>query len=340
MITDTYITDENRTENAGKQVDRQGGMRMNRISEEQIEQARKIGLLTYLKACEPGKLVKISENTYCTTEHDSLKITARGWNWFSRKIHGKTALDYLIKVEGYKFTDAVKTILEKMKECPPLFIEDESESNDELYIQELNPSTDRIEAYLVNRYIDREIIRYCIENKIMFETADFHSILFAGYDDEGIMRFAAQRGTVNDFKGDNAFSEKSYSFNIEADEVSDTVHVFEAPIDLMSFATLKLDAGKDWRSEHMLSLDGVVKSSRSNYVPPALNRFLTIHPEITTVWLHLDNDEAGRNAAESIINGLQDRYVVLDEPPEDGKDMNEYLSIIKSGNKGCVNDAD
>lgn len=56
-------------------------------------------LLTYLQNYEPQELIHVSGGTYCTREHDSLKISNGKWNWFSRGIGGKTALDYLIKVK-------------------------------------------------------------------------------------------------------------------------------------------------------------------------------------------------------------------------------------------------
>ena len=38
-------------------------------------EAKQIDLLTYLQACEPSQLVRVSGSTYCTKEHDSLKIS-------------------------------------------------------------------------------------------------------------------------------------------------------------------------------------------------------------------------------------------------------------------------
>ena len=56
------------------------------ISPEVILEAKQIDLLTYLKACEPSQLVRVSGNTYCTKEHDSLKISNGKWMWWSRGI--------------------------------------------------------------------------------------------------------------------------------------------------------------------------------------------------------------------------------------------------------------
>lgn len=43
-------------------------------TQEQIEKAREMDLLTYLRNYEPQELVHVTGKTYCTREHDSLKI--------------------------------------------------------------------------------------------------------------------------------------------------------------------------------------------------------------------------------------------------------------------------
>lgn len=40
-----------------------------------IEQVKKIDLLTYLQEREPNELVRLGPDTYCTREHDSLKLS-------------------------------------------------------------------------------------------------------------------------------------------------------------------------------------------------------------------------------------------------------------------------
>ncbi len=45
------------------------------INAEDILAARQIDLLSYLQTHEPGELVKLPGNNYCTREHDSLKIS-------------------------------------------------------------------------------------------------------------------------------------------------------------------------------------------------------------------------------------------------------------------------
>ncbi len=52
------------------------------------------------------------------------------------------------------------------------------------------------------------------------------------------------------------------------------VHVFEAAIDAMSYASLKIMYHKDCRKIAYLSLAGVFASKRANVVPVALEQFL------------------------------------------------------------------
>ena len=48
---------------------------MGYVTPEQITQAKELDLLTYLQRFDPHELVHVSGNTYCTREHDSLKIS-------------------------------------------------------------------------------------------------------------------------------------------------------------------------------------------------------------------------------------------------------------------------
>ena len=83
---------------------------MRYIAAENIARAKEMDLLTYLRNYEPQELVHVSGNTYCTREHDSLRISNGKWCWFSQGIGGRSALDHLIKVKGIPFTQAAEII--------------------------------------------------------------------------------------------------------------------------------------------------------------------------------------------------------------------------------------
>ena len=54
---------------------------MSYVSPEAIRQAKQMDLLTYLQSYQPDELVKLSGGTYCTRQHDSLKISNGKWHW-------------------------------------------------------------------------------------------------------------------------------------------------------------------------------------------------------------------------------------------------------------------
>ena len=102
--------------------------------------------------------------------------------------------------------------------------------------------------------------------------------------------------------------------------------MFESAIDLLSYATLEQRAGRVWKCDALLSLAGVFKQRREKVVPVALMQFLSDHPAVQRICLHLDNDEVGRSAAKGIAEGLVGKsYEVVNQPPKYGKDVNDQL---------------
>ena len=158
---------------------------MSYIAAEDVAKAKEMNLLTYLRNYEPQELVCVSGNTYCTREHDSLRISNGKWCWFSQGIGGRSALDYLIKVKGIPFTQAAEIILGREAEKPPVFYRQKERRRTELLMPELSETTEQVEKYLYSRGIHPVIIRYCLDNKLLFESADYHNAVFVGYDKDG-----------------------------------------------------------------------------------------------------------------------------------------------------------
>lgn len=301
------------------------------IPPEVVEQARQIDLLSYLQACEPGELVRISGNNYTTRTHDSLKISNGKWMWWSHRIGGYNALDYLIKVKEYSFVEAVETLMGKAAIMPSIAVpKPKKDVPKVLLLPEKSDSTDKITEYLFGRGIDLAIIDYCIDKGLIFESLPYHNLVFVGYDENEKARYAAYRA-ANDRRilGDCSGSDKHYSFRI-ADSESNTVHLFECAIDLLSYATLAKISGRDWRQENLVSLDGVYlpkEKIEDSATPAALVQYLKSKPQIKRIVLHLDNDNTGRKAAEALKVILPDTYEVIDDPPKQGKDYNDFLCI-------------
>ena len=140
-------------------------------SKEDIAKAREMDLLTYLACFEPDNLKQVSANVYSTVEHDSLMINNGKWCWFSRGIGGRTALDYLIKVKGLRFPDAVARIIGNPTDPLPLSIRPPPETPKIFIMPEVASNPSRAFQYLVGRGIDPEIVQWCIDHRLIFETA-------------------------------------------------------------------------------------------------------------------------------------------------------------------------
>lgn len=295
----------------------------------EIEHAREMDLLTYLRQNDPGNLIHISGGEYCTREHDSLKISNGKWMWWSRGFGGVSALDYLIKVKDVPFTEAVGMILGTEAERPPFSFIPKDGKAKRLLLPEKAQDNHVVLRYLTGRGIDREIVEECIDEGLLYESLPSHSAVFLGLDENKIARYAFFRGTGKDrIMGETAGSDKHFSFRIEG--TGKRVHVFEGAIDLLSYATIRKINGERWNSDSLLSLGGVYGGSKVVKLPAALENYLDHHPETEEIILRLDDDSAGRSAAASIIGRLNGRYHIRDEPPVHGKDCNEELMFLRA----------
>ncbi|AIQ62528.1 topoisomerase [Paenibacillus stellifer] len=312
---------------------------MSYVSKEQIERAKQLDLLTYLQCFEPYELVRCSRNAYSTRTHDSLKISNGKWFWWSRGIGGRSALDYLIKVRGMSFPDAVLQIGGNppvhMAPTTPAIQQDGS--NTRLELPEPYETSNRVVAYLSKRGISRDVIDFCLKTGRLYESRRYHNVVFVGFDQHGTPRYAAIRGTTSTrYMGEATGSDKRYSFAIPAMEYSTELHLFESAIDLLSYCTPEHLAGRDWRQTHNLSLAGIYrpKAVEAQSIPPAaLVQYLRSFPQVNQLILHLDNDEPGRLAATTIHHQLSSVLSIYDKPPKNGKDVNEELMGFLRQNK-------
>lgn len=304
---------------------------MSRLTQEQIDRAREMDLLTYMRIYEPQELVHFSGNTYCLREHDSLKISNGKWYWWSQRIGGYNALDFLIKVRDMSFVDAVETLTGRTDvSYSPAPVQSKSNEPKELILPERNDNERRVIAYLCKRGIDSGIVFECIKQGKLYESKKYHNAVFVGADEYGEVKYAAWRGTGDKrVLGECPGSDKQFSFRLEVGS-GKSVLCFEAAIDLLSYATLCKMQGRNWHNFSLVSMGGIAApkdKSESMSVPPALKTFLDFHPDTTKIYLHFDNDEPGRDAAEALKKSLDSKFEVEIRHPKEGKDYNDYLQI-------------
>jgi hypothetical protein len=191
----------------------------------------------------------------------------------------------------------------------------------------------RLFAYLTKtRGIDKDIVIDLVNKKKIYESSPHHNVVFVGYDESGQPRQAFQRGTVTGitFKGEVAGGDKNYCFAMEGK--SDKLIVCEAAIDAMSDATFYKINDCEWRNEHRIALGGLSDK--------ALEKYLTLHPEIKRIKFEFDNDKDARysdgrpapNWGQQAAVQLADKYSKKGYSTEietpSAKDVNEDLLFI------------
>ena len=309
------------------------------IQKEVLNELKRIDLLTYFKLVNPNELVNEGNGLYTTKTHDSLKISNGVWNWFSRGVGGKNAIDYIMEDEQVSFIEAVRILIrrtnvrvenyEDFVSKMPQYVERKLPKDKKIILPEKNEDNRRIFAYLMSRGIDKEVINYCIDSHFLYEEKEHHNVVFLGYDERNEVKFGCARASnqtrfMIDLKG----SSKENSFRLLSQNQTNEIHLFESAIDLLSYATLIKLSGKNFRDYNLISLSGVYQTARNieeSKVPIAIQKYLENHKEIDTIVLHFDNDLAGRNATKAMQIRLQNDYKVKDNPSNFGKDVNDFL---------------
>lgn len=311
------------------------------VTQDEIAEARRMDALTYLQMYEPQELVRISNNLYTTKTHDSMKIRSDGrWYWWSRRIGGHSALDYIIAVKDLTLPEAVHELTGKGINHPPKDIiitrKPSPIKPKEFILPRPYINHKRVFAYLMSRGIDPEIINHCIKHGMLYEEEQRHNAVFVGFAPGGSAKYATMRSTLSDstFLRDVDGSDKRFGFIMKSTAPSKVIHAFEGAIDALSFATLLKIHGRQWRNYTLMSLGGVYKKEHGNsqgIIPMALSQYLNDNPVTDRIILCLDNDDTGKGAAHLIKELLTDRDVMF-SPPPNGKDYNEYLQIVKGIN--------
>ena len=323
----------------------------NFVTPEQVKKAKSVDLLEYIQRTEPGNLQKVngSKTEYRLKSNDSLKISNGKFHWFSRNVGGANVVDYLMKVHGLKFTDAVQAVAGHLptreasgqkraesnlysggEQVKPPHIPPNAENNffsggEQVKTIHLPPkaeSNQKMIEYLKNRGIDPNLIQYCIDQNLIYQSRQ-NTCVFVGFDySSKNAKYAGERGISNDVKKDVSGSDKRYAFRINV-QAPHKLYVFESAIDLLSYITLEERENREIDGQ-CLALGGVMSS--------ALHMYLERNPGIKEIVLCFDNDTTGEKATERINNELKAKYGekykelrVFATKPVGAKDFNELL---------------
>jgi len=247
---------------------------------------------------------------------DGGRVTIRGNIWYSQYEQiGGNAVQFVQKFYNKSYTDAVQMLLDEKIE--PLRVELREQKEKHFELPKVNKDMRQVFAYLLkSRFIDRDVIKYFAHEKLLYESEDHHNCVFIGMDKNGVPRHAHKRGTYTlgeSFKGNVDDCDSRYSFHYTG--TSNRIYVFEAPIDMLSYITLHND---NWQEHSYVSLCSVADH--------ALVQMLKDNPQISKIYLCLDNDSAGIESEWRIrqhLNELGYRDISFVRPKY--KDWNEIL---------------
>lgn len=292
-------------------------MRRKRFSREQILEADQRDILGVAR--ELNLPLEQKRNTYKVPGYGGLYITPskNAFNCFSANLgsannYGGGPIQLVMFIQGCTFIEAVSYLL-GVRGLDTYKREPMKKETVEFSLPERAESFRHIYAYLIKtRKIDRWVVDKFIEKKMLYENK-YHSCVFVGYDYEGVPRQCVIRGTMTSkaFKGEVQGSDKRFAVHLPGE--SEILHVYEAPIDMMSYLTLYPDAIED----HHVALCCLADTALKEYLK---------HFDIQKIFLHLDNDKWGREQTKKLRDCYGSKYDVWDEAPFNGyKDFNEQL---------------
>ena len=275
-------------------------------TQEQIDRANAVSLEDFLRS--QGESLKRCGKDMEWKAHDSLKVRGNKWHRFSNDTGGYP-IDFVMEFYGKSFPEAVEMLIGEKGEGQPGVVPAPSP---EFHLPLRNVTNANARKYLVTeRGIDEGLVDLFLNAGDIYEDAAHHNVVFVGRDPQNLPRYAHCRGTRDKFRLDVGGSDKAYGFSHQGKD--DKVCVFEAPIDLLSFINL---FPKDWQDHSYLSLGGVAYK--------ALQQFMEYHKSVRTIYLCLDNDEAGEAACIHLNKEIPlDKSVYRMKPPV--KDWNELL---------------
>lgn len=287
------------------------------FTEQQREEARRTDLAAFLR--QQGEKVKRSGTEFVWLDHGQ-RMTIRGNLWFHQYEQvGGDAIDFACRFYGMDYPEAVKLML-AMRSIGVGTAQGivEPFTKPSLELPPKHENMRRVYGYLLRRRgIDKDVLDAFVYRGLVYESADYHNAVFVGVDREGKPRHIHKHSTAaqGGFKGNAPGSEPEYSFHWIGG--GDTLFLFEAPIDMLSFITLHKQS---WKSQSYAAACGV--SDR------VLWQILKDRSYIQRVFLCLDNDGPGQKAAQRISTALSEKNICNEILVPTNKDWNEDLLVF------------
>ena len=283
------------------------------FTEEQTRQANAVDLVEFLRfKGEPlirsGRELRMERN-HSVTVHDN--------EWYDHATEkGGGPVSFLKEFYGMDYQQAVLTLLnEDISQLCSQVDTPRKKERKPFALPPTNENNRRVFAYLLkHRHLDRDVLTTFVRLGLVYEDKGYHNAVFVGKGRDGEVHHAHKRSTNSQGKAFRMTVEGSdfrYAFNWPGS--SGHLLVFEAPIDMLSFISMYHDS--NWAKYSYVALCGT--SSQ-----PLLG-MLERYPDIETVHLCLDNDQAGQLATRRLAKVVREKGLAVDARVPVNKDWNE-----------------
>ncbi|MCL2697560.1 MAG: DUF3991 and toprim domain-containing protein [Oscillospiraceae bacterium] len=281
------------------------------FTESQKERANAVDLVDFLQ--RQGEELERSGREWRWKNNRG--ITIRGSEWYNQyEQRGGGPVQFVREFYNLSYPEAVTMLLNG--ERGEIKFTDKPKVNKErkpFVLPERSDNMRRVFAYLIKqRYIDSEIISHFAHERILYEDKEHHNAVFVGCDENSVPKHAHKRGTYSEggYRGNVEGSDPRYCFRHIGGSI---LHVFEAPIDMLSYITMNKQS---WKNHSYIALDGVTEH--------AMLWILEQSPHINKIRLCLDHDHAGIEASYRLTEILAERgYTDVEVIRPFNKDWNE-----------------
>lgn len=280
---------------------------------------------------------------YSLKEHDSVIIDENRNCFWRNSDAAKNArgsiIDFVMYFKDINLHDALSELTEMVEGYTSLCYEPitrnyekQADINKEIELPEKGETKRNIYAYLnKTRGVNVSVINHFVHEKNLYQD-NHNNCVFVTYDKENKPEFACKRGTHTEkrFVADVIGSNYKKCFYLDND--SSHMIVTESVIDAMSVMTIIENQGNDFKKYNYQSLSGTQKWE-------ATINIIKENPNIKTVTLALDNDNAGKSAIYEIKRVIQEEKLNVKciENLPSAKDWNQELLDRREREKKTIN---
>ena len=283
------------------------------FTEEQKRQANLVDLSEFLRRkgetfIQSGRELRMGSNH---------SVTIQGNEWYDHAAEkGGGPVSFLKEFYGMDYQQAVLTLLESDGGPLPQIRAPNEKVKKPFELPQANGDNRRMFAYLVkHRCLDRNVVAQFIRQGLLYEDQKYHNAVFVGQDADGTARHAHKRSTNSlgkSFRMTVEDSDFRYAFNWPGQ--SRDLLVFEAPIDMLSFISMH---PKNWERHSYVALCGTSSQGMLG--------MLERNPQLQSVHLALDNDQAGQQASRRLAGVVREQGLEVDALVPIFKDWNMDL---------------